>query len=73
MKDAHTDISRSYDDRPWFDARQVRRWETAVAWDMYRLEGGSTRAWALARPRHAAPLLRLWWWRFRLRRRGARI
>jgi glycosyltransferase involved in cell wall biosynthesis len=73
MKDAHTAITRSYEDRPWFDARQVRRWETAVAWDMYRLEGGSTRAWALARPRHAAPLLRLWWWRFRLRRRGARI
>jgi glycosyltransferase involved in cell wall biosynthesis len=73
MKDAHTVISRSYEDRSWFDARQVRRWQTAVAWDMFRLEGGSTRARALARPRHALPLLRLWWWRHRLRRRGARL
>jgi glycosyltransferase involved in cell wall biosynthesis len=73
MKDAHTHISRCYSDRPWYDRRQVRRWTAAVAWDMYRLEGGARRAWALARPWHLAPLLRLWWWRFRLRRRSARV
>lgn len=71
MKAAHTAIARSYKDRRWFDERQVRRWETAVAWDMYRLDGGLARAQALVRPRHPAPLMRLWWWRFRLRRRGA--
>jgi glycosyltransferase involved in cell wall biosynthesis len=73
MKAAHTAISRSYAERPWFDRRQVRRWETAVAWDLYRLEGGAGRVLALLRPRRVVPLLRLWWWRYRLRRRGARL
>ena len=73
MKDAHTRISRSYSKEPWHDPRQVRRWTSAVAWDMYRLEGGARQAWQLARPSHLGPLLRLWWWRFRLRRRSARI
>jgi glycosyltransferase involved in cell wall biosynthesis len=73
MKEAHARISRSYSDRPWYERRQIRRWSAAVAWDMYRLEGGARRAWALARPWHIDPLMRLWWWRFKLRRRSARI
>jgi glycosyltransferase involved in cell wall biosynthesis len=73
MKEAHARIARSYSDRPWYDRAQVRRWNTAVAWDMYRLEGGASRAWALARPWHLGPLLRLWWWRCKLRRRSARV
>jgi glycosyltransferase involved in cell wall biosynthesis len=73
MKEAHARIARSYSDRPWYDRAQVRRWNAAVAWDMYRLEGGASRAWALARPWHLGPLLHLWWWRFKLRRRSARL
>lgn len=73
MKEAHLRIACSYSDRPWYDRRQVRRWGAAVAWDMFRLEGGVRRTLALARPWHVGPLLRLWWWRFQLRRRGARI
>jgi glycosyltransferase involved in cell wall biosynthesis len=70
MKEAHARIARSYSDRPWYDRRQVRRWNAAVAWDMFRLEGGACRARALARPWYLGPLMRLWWWRLRLRRRG---
>jgi glycosyltransferase involved in cell wall biosynthesis len=73
MKAAHTDIARRYADRPWFDRRQVSRWRTAVAWDLYRLEGGWRRAQALVRPWHVSPLIRLWWWRLRLRRRTAAL
>jgi glycosyltransferase involved in cell wall biosynthesis len=73
MKAAHTDIARLYADRPWFDRAQVRRWKTAVAWDMYRLEGGVRRAQALLRPWHVLPLLRLWWWRLHVRRRSALV
>jgi glycosyltransferase involved in cell wall biosynthesis len=73
MKAAHARIVRSYSDRPWYDGRQLRRWRAAMAWDMFRLEGGLRRAWALARPWHAGPLVRLWWWRFKLRRRTARV
>jgi glycosyltransferase involved in cell wall biosynthesis len=73
MKEAHARIARSYSDRPWYDRAQVRRWSAAVAWDMYRLEGGARRAWALGRPWHVGPLLRLWWWRYKLRRRSARV
>ena len=72
MKEAHLTISRSYADRPWYSRTQVRRWRAAMAWDMFRLEGGARRALALARPLYAAPLLRLWWWRFKLRRRSTR-
>jgi glycosyltransferase involved in cell wall biosynthesis len=73
MKAAHTEIARSYADRPWFEPAQVRRWQTAVAWDAYRLDGGLRRAQALLRPRHLVPLLRLWWWRLRLRRRSGTL
>jgi glycosyltransferase involved in cell wall biosynthesis len=73
MKEAHARIARSYSDRPWYDRAQVRRWTVAVKWDMYRLERGARRALALARPWHAGPLLRLWWWRYRLRRRSAGV
>jgi glycosyltransferase involved in cell wall biosynthesis len=73
MKQAQLQIARSYSDRPWFDRRQVRRWRAAMAWDMFRLEGGTQRAWALARPWHIEPLARLWLWRFRQRRRTARV
>jgi glycosyltransferase involved in cell wall biosynthesis len=73
MKAAHTKISRSYWDRPWYEPAQVRRWQTVAAWDGYRLYGGLGRAQALVRPRHLAPLLRLWWWRLRLRRRSAAL
>jgi len=73
MKQAQLRIALSYSARPWFDRRQVRRWQTAMAWDLYRLEGGASRAFALARPWHLGPLLRLWWWRYKLRRRSARV
>jgi GT2 family glycosyltransferase len=73
MKEAHTRIACSCSDRPWFDARQVGRWQASVAWDLFRLEGGARRALALARPRHVHALVRLWAWRLRLRRRGSRI
>ncbi len=73
MKAAHTNISRSYADRPWFEPAQVRRWRTVVVWDTYRLKGGLRHAQALLRPWHALPLLRLLWWRLRLRRRSAAI
>ncbi|HEY1595581.1 MAG TPA: glycosyltransferase, partial [Thermoleophilaceae bacterium] len=71
MKAAHTNIARCYSDRPWFRRAQVRRWQSAVAWDLYRLEGGLRRAQALVRPWHVLPLLRLWTWRLRVRRRSA--
>jgi glycosyltransferase involved in cell wall biosynthesis len=71
MKAAHMRIARSYSDRPWFDPRQIRRWSAAVAWDMFRLEGGTARAAGLARPAHLPALARLWLWRFHVRRRGA--
>ncbi|HEX6457342.1 MAG TPA: glycosyltransferase family 2 protein [Thermoleophilaceae bacterium] len=73
MKQAQLRIARSYAHRPWYSRAQVRRWRAAMAWDMYRLEGGARRALALARPWHLAPLARLWWWRFKLRRRSARV
>jgi glycosyltransferase involved in cell wall biosynthesis len=73
MKESHARIARSYSDRPWHDRGQVRRWTVAVKWDMLRLEGGARRAWALARPWHVGPLLRLWWWRYKLRRRSAQV
>jgi glycosyltransferase involved in cell wall biosynthesis len=73
MKEAHTNIARSYADRPWFSRAQVRRWRAAVAWDLYRLEGGLGRAQALVRPWHVFPLLSLWAWRWRVRRRSAAL
>jgi glycosyltransferase involved in cell wall biosynthesis len=73
MKASHTHIACSYEERDWFDARQVRRWHAAVAWDMWRAEGGPRRAAALARPSHLPALVRLWAWRFLVRRRGARV
>jgi glycosyltransferase involved in cell wall biosynthesis len=73
MKASHTRIACSYAQRDWFDSRQVRRWQAAVAWDMWRAEGGLRRAAALARPRHLPPLVRLWVWRLQVRRSGARI
>jgi glycosyltransferase involved in cell wall biosynthesis len=73
MKAAHTRIVCSYSQRPWFDARQLRRWRAAVAWDMFRLEGGARRAAALARPRQPAALARLWLWRLSVRRRGSAL
>jgi glycosyltransferase involved in cell wall biosynthesis len=74
MKSAHMRIALSYRDRPWFDARQVRRWPAAMAWDMFRLEGGARRAAAVARVWWGWPaLVRLWLWRYRLRRRGAAL
>jgi hypothetical protein len=73
MKTAHTRIACSYAQRDWFDARQVRRWRAAVAWDLWRAEGGLRRAAALARPGHLPALARLWAWRFRVRRRATRV
>jgi glycosyltransferase involved in cell wall biosynthesis len=73
MKEAQLRIACEYSDRLWFDRRQVRRWRAAMAWDMFRLEGGARRAWALARPWHLGPLLRLWWWRYKVRRRSAEV
>jgi glycosyltransferase involved in cell wall biosynthesis len=73
MKVSHTRIACSYADREWFDPRQARRWRAAVAWDMWRAEGGRRRALALARPGHLPALVRLWAWRFHVRRRGARV
>ena len=73
MKASHTRIACSYADRGWFDRRQVRRWQAAVAWDMWRAEGGPRRAAALARPWHLSALVRLWAWRLQVRRSGARF
>jgi glycosyltransferase involved in cell wall biosynthesis len=73
MKASHTRIACSYADREWFDSRQVRRWRAAVAWDMWRAEGGLWRALRLAHPGHLPALVRLWAWRFQVRRRGARV
>jgi GT2 family glycosyltransferase len=73
MKAAHTRIACSYEDRPWFSRAQVERWRAAVAWDLYRLKGGASRALALAKP-HAVPaLLRLWLWRLQIRRRSSAL
>jgi glycosyltransferase involved in cell wall biosynthesis len=73
MKAAHTRIACSYEDRPWFSRRQVKRWRAAVAWDLYRERGGVRNALALARPSWIAPLVRLWIWRLRVRRSGAAV
>jgi glycosyltransferase involved in cell wall biosynthesis len=73
MKTAHAGIASSYSDRSWFDPRQVRRWRAAAAWDMFRLEGGLRRAAALVRPGYPAALVRLWLWRWKVRRRGAAV
>jgi glycosyltransferase involved in cell wall biosynthesis len=73
MKDAHTRIACSYSDRPWFDQRQITRWRAAVAWDTFRREGGIARGLACIRPSYLPALVRLWSWRFWLRRRGAQL
>jgi glycosyltransferase involved in cell wall biosynthesis len=73
MKAAHTRIVRSYADRPWFRRAQLRRWQAAVDWDLYRLEGGPRRALRALRPWRLPALARLWLWRYRLRRRTRRV
>jgi len=73
MKAAHTRIVRSYADRPWFRRAQLRRWQAAADWDLYRLEGGPRRALRALRPWRLPALARLWLWRYRLRRRTARV
>jgi len=73
MKAAHTRIACSYEDRPWFSRAQVERWRAAVAWDLYRLKGGSRRALALAKPNAAPALVRLWLWRLQVRRRSSAL
>lgn len=73
MKAAHTRIVRSYADRPWFSGAQLRRWQAAVDWDLYRLEGGPRRALRALRPGRLPALVRLWVWRYRLRWRTARV
>jgi glycosyltransferase involved in cell wall biosynthesis len=70
MKEAHAEIAASYSDRDWFDAHQLGRWRAVVAWDMFRLEGGIRRAAALLRPAAPPALVRLWIWRWKVRRRS---
>lgn len=69
MKAAHTEVARSYGHRPWFDSRQLARWQAAADWDVFRRHGDLAHARPLLRPWRWPALVRLWSWRFALRRR----
>lgn len=74
-------LVRSYSAEPWCTERVVERVAVVNAWDALQAArrgvapGGAARQlrWLLARPSRLQALLALWLWRFRIRRRTARL